>query len=33
MGTGAAVILKKTIAELDPGDVAFQALGASGTLL
>jgi hypothetical protein len=29
MGAGAAVILKKTIAELDPGDVAFQTLGAS----
>jgi purine-cytosine permease-like protein len=33
MGAGAAVILKKTIAELDPGDVAFQALGASGYVI
>jgi purine-cytosine permease-like protein len=33
MGAGAAVILKKTISELDPGDVAFQALGASGYVI
>ena len=25
--------MKKTIAELDPGDVAFQALGASGYVI
>ena len=30
MGAGAAVILKSTINQLDPGDVAFYALGASG---
>jgi NCS1 family nucleobase:cation symporter-1 len=30
MGAGAAVILKSTINQLDPGDVAFYVLGASG---
>jgi len=30
MGAGAAVILKTTISQLDPGDVAFYALGISG---
>ena len=30
MGAGAAVLLKKSIVELDPGDVAYYALGMSG---
>jgi purine-cytosine permease-like protein len=30
MGAGTAVILKSSIVELDPGDVAFYALGISG---
>lgn len=33
MGAGAAVILGKAIAELDPGDVAFYALGWSGFVI
>jgi len=33
MGAGAAVILGKTIAQLDPGDVAFYALGWSGFVI
>ncbi|MEO0470568.1 MAG: hypothetical protein AAF206_13160 [Bacteroidota bacterium] len=33
MGAGAAVILGKSIAELDPGDVAFYALGWSGFVI
>lgn len=33
MGAGAAVILGKAIVELDPGDVAFYALGWSGFLI
>ncbi|MDF1755182.1 MAG: hypothetical protein P1U89_20505 [Verrucomicrobiales bacterium] len=33
MGAGTAVIVKKTIIELDPGDVAFQALGLSGFVI
>jgi len=33
MGAGAAVILGKTIVELDPGDVAFYALGWSGFVI
>ncbi len=33
MGAGAAVILGKTIAELDPGDVAYYALGWSGFVI
>lgn len=33
MGAGTAVLLKKTIIELDPGDVAFQALGLSGFVI
>lgn len=33
MGAGAAVILGKTIVELDPGDVAFYALGWSGFII
>ncbi len=32
MGAGAAVILGKSITELDPGDVAYYALGISGYL-
>lgn len=33
MGAGTAVLLKSTIAELDPGDVAFRALGYSGYVI
>ncbi|MFT2091938.1 purine-cytosine permease family protein [Paraglaciecola sp. 2405UD69-4] len=33
MGAGTAVIVKKSIIELDPGDVAFQALGLSGLVI
>ncbi len=33
MGAGAAVILGKAIVELDPGDVAFYALGWSGFII
>ena len=33
MGAGAAVILGQTIVELDPGDVAFYALGWSGFVI
>jgi len=33
MGAGAAVILGKTIVQLDPGDVAFYALGWSGFVI
>ncbi|QEG41024.1 purine-cytosine permease family protein [Roseimaritima ulvae] len=33
MGAGTAVLLKMTIAELDPGDVAYQALGYSGYVI
>ena len=33
MGAGTAVLMKSTIAELDPGDVAFRALGLSGYVI
>jgi purine-cytosine permease-like protein len=33
MGAGAAVILGKSISEIDPGDVAFYALGMSGFVI
>lgn len=33
MGAGTAVILGKTIVELDPGDVAYYALGLSGFVI
>ncbi|TDT45016.1 purine-cytosine permease-like protein [Maribacter spongiicola] len=33
MGAGAAVIIGKSIVELDPGDVAFYALGWSGFVI
>ncbi|MFK8165055.1 MAG: cytosine permease [Lewinella sp.] len=33
MGAGAAVLLQKTIVELDPGDVAYYALGMSGFVI
>jgi len=33
MGAGAAVLLKTTIVELDPGDVAYKALGLSGYVI
>ncbi|WP_404309058.1 purine-cytosine permease family protein [Neorhodopirellula lusitana] len=33
MGAGTAVLLKSNIAELDPGDVAYQALGLSGYVI
>lgn len=33
MGAGTAVLLKKTIVELDPGDVAYYALGLSGFVI
>ncbi|RDV25459.1 nucleoside transporter [Alteromonas aestuariivivens] len=32
MGAGAAILLKTTITAIDPGTVAYQALGASGIL-
>lgn len=33
MGAGTAILVKKSIIELDPGDVAFQALGLSGFVI
>ncbi len=33
MGAGAAVLLKQPVASLDPGDVAYYALGASGFVI
>ncbi|CAA0081550.1 Uncharacterised protein [Zhongshania aliphaticivorans] len=33
MGAGAAVILKTTISHLDPGDVAYHALGMTGFVI
>ena len=33
MGAGTAVLMKSTIVELDPGDVAFRALGLSGYVI
>lgn len=33
MGAGAAVILEKSIVEIDPGDVAYYALGMSGFVI
>jgi hypothetical protein len=33
MGAGAAVILEKSISEIDPGDVAYYALGWSGFVI
>ncbi|QBG48038.1 hypothetical protein EGM51_11750 [Verrucomicrobia bacterium S94] len=33
MGAGTAVLLKTTITELDPGDVAYYALGLSGFVI
>lgn len=33
MGAGTAVLLKTTIVELDPGDVAYRALGLSGYVI
>jgi NCS1 family nucleobase:cation symporter-1 len=33
MGAGAAVLLNKPVASLDPGDVAYYALGASGFVI
>ncbi|WP_419189276.1 purine-cytosine permease family protein [Stieleria marina] len=33
MGAGTAVLLKSTITELDPGDVAYRALGLSGYVI
>jgi purine-cytosine permease-like protein len=33
MGAGAAVLLGKTIVQLDPGDVAYYALGMSGFVI
>lgn len=33
MGAGTAIILGKTISELDPGDVAYYALGFSGFVI
>jgi len=33
MGAGAAFILKTSITEIDPGDVAFYSLGASGFII
>jgi purine-cytosine permease-like protein len=33
MGAGTAVMVKKSIASLDPGDVAFHALGLSGFVI
>ncbi|REG83797.1 purine-cytosine permease family protein [Marinomonas pollencensis] len=33
MGAGTAVLVKKSIIALDPGDVAFQALGLSGFVI
>ena len=33
MGAGTAVLMKSTIVELDPGDVAYKALGLSGYVI
>lgn len=33
MGAGAAVLLNQSVASLDPGDVAYYALGASGVVI
>ncbi|AMX03419.1 purine-cytosine permease family protein [Microbulbifer thermotolerans] len=33
MGAGTALLVQKSITELDPGDVAFQALGLSGLVI
>ena len=33
MGAGTAVLLKKSIVDLDPGDVAYYALGLSGFVI
>lgn len=33
MGAGTAVLVQKSIVELDPGDVAFHALGLSGLVI
>ncbi|GGW93257.1 purine-cytosine permease family protein [Alteromonas halophila] len=33
MGAGTAVLVEKSIVELDPGDVAFHALGLSGLVI
>ena len=33
MGAGTAVIVQKSISELDPGDVAYHALGLSGLVI
>ncbi|MEQ5806061.1 hypothetical protein J3369_01430 [Alteromonas sp. NFXS44] len=33
MGAGTAVLVQKSITELDPGDVAFHALGLSGLVI
>lgn len=33
MGAGTAVLLKSTIVDLDPGDVAYRALGLSGYVI
>ncbi|MCM4156431.1 hypothetical protein [Gramella sp. AN32] len=33
MGAGAAILLKQDVIALDPGDVAFKALGASGFII
>lgn len=33
MGAGTAILVKKSIIQLDPGDVAFQALGLSGFVI
>jgi len=33
MGAGAAVLLHSSVAQLDPGDVAYYALGASGFVI
>ncbi|QDU38628.1 hypothetical protein Mal4_29570 [Maioricimonas rarisocia] len=33
MGAGTAVLMKSTIVELDPGDVAYRALGLSGYVI
>lgn len=33
MGAGTAVLLRSTIVELDPGDVAYRALGVSGYVI
>ena len=33
MGAGAGVLLQKPVVALDPGDVAFYALGASGFVI